>query len=437
MSSTMNKTNTERGKTSKQFSLFSVVQFPNEVCTTTSGTYSNGTCITSSECTSRGGTAQGSCAAGFGVCCIYTFSDSGSRITRNTSYIVNPSYPSTFTPTSTPTTLTYTIEKESCDICRIRLDYEVFQLTTPLTDVALGTNTGACNTDFMTITTTAHTVTSDTTGNYGNYPYLCGRNGGLHSYIDMSCTCSDEAELSFTLGDNVDNLWKIKVSQISCNDDNVANQEGCFQYFTGETGTISSYNLAGAVMLACQNYAVCIRPEEGMCCIEYTATTWELARGDYDGYMVGNIIVAAITGNCVTLPAIAHSTYHCAGAFNCYVNYVIIPEVQSSVALGQADGTAYHTHADGYDRFCGSKLTPQGWVTAATEPHQPVISCEKPFRLQHVTGVCATSGSGGAAMSSDATANSLSGGVGILNPADATTVPKGFELTYRQLPGNC
>ena len=28
------------------------------------------TCITSSECSSRGGTTQGSCAAGFGVCCI-------------------------------------------------------------------------------------------------------------------------------------------------------------------------------------------------------------------------------------------------------------------------------------------------------------------------------------------------------------------------------
>ena len=28
------------------------------------------TCITSGECLSRGGTSQGSCAAGFGVCCV-------------------------------------------------------------------------------------------------------------------------------------------------------------------------------------------------------------------------------------------------------------------------------------------------------------------------------------------------------------------------------
>merc|ERR1719201_135843 len=71
------KNQTEQ-RNGKVYSLFSVVQFPNQVCSTTSGTYSNGTCITSSECTSRGGTTQGSCAAGFGVCCIFTYSATGS-----------------------------------------------------------------------------------------------------------------------------------------------------------------------------------------------------------------------------------------------------------------------------------------------------------------------------------------------------------------------
>merc|ERR1719429_316932 len=249
-------------RTGKLFSLFSVVQFPNNVCSTTSGTFSNGTCITSSECSSRGGTAQGSCAAGFGVCCIYTYSESGSRITNNVSYITNPSYPSSYVPTSTPQTLTYTIEKESCDICRIRLDYEVFQLTTPNTNTGAGVNSGACNVDYMLLTTTAQSVSTVTTGNYGSYPLLCGRNGGLHSYIDMSCTCGDTATITMEVGDAADNLWKIKVSQISCDDPNVANQEGCFQYFEGESGTIESYSFQSSLMIASQNYAVCIRPEE-------------------------------------------------------------------------------------------------------------------------------------------------------------------------------
>merc|ERR1719433_239241 len=253
----------------------------------------------------------------------------------------------------------------------------------------------------------------------------------------MSCTCSDTAEVSFTLGDSVDNLWKIKVSQISCDDDNVSNQEGCFQYFTGETGTISSYGLQSDVMLACQNYAICIRPEAGMCCIEYTATTWELARGNYDNYNLANVLVAAITGNCVALAA-SNNEPHCAGAYNCYVNYVIIPEVLSDVSVGLIDGTYYYTAPNVFDRFCGSKLTPQGWVTLATDPHVPVISCEKPFRIMHVTGVCATSATATALSSDSATGNAAgSAGVGLLTPGTTTSIPKGFELTYRQLPGQC
>jgi len=356
-----------QGKQAKQFSLFSVVQFPNEVCTTTSGTYSNGTCITASECSTRGGTAQGSCAAGFGVCCIYTFSESGSTITRNVSYIVNPSYPSTYVPTNTPTTLTYTIEKCSCDICRIRLDYEVFQLTTALTTSGALINSGACTTDYLVMTTTAHTVSPIATGNYGSYPYICGRNGGLHSYLDLSCTCSDKATLTFEIGDTTDNLWKVKVSQISCDDDNVANQEGCFQYFTGASGTITSYSLASDVMLASQNYAVCIRPEAGMCCIEYTALTWEVARGNYE-----NLMAPANFGDEITCVAkIAKGTDpHCAGALDCHANFVIIPNVKSPMMLYSSQ-KSYLTAQDGFDRFCGSKLTPQGWVTVTTQPHSP------------------------------------------------------------------
>lgn len=49
-------------------SLFSVVRFTNSACTG-DNSY-NGTCYTSTECTKYGGTASGTCASGFGVCCI-------------------------------------------------------------------------------------------------------------------------------------------------------------------------------------------------------------------------------------------------------------------------------------------------------------------------------------------------------------------------------
>ena len=47
--------------------LFQVVTFPNDACT---GSSKNGTCYTKAECSNRGGTQDGTCANGYGVCCI-------------------------------------------------------------------------------------------------------------------------------------------------------------------------------------------------------------------------------------------------------------------------------------------------------------------------------------------------------------------------------
>ena len=84
----------------EQFSLFSVVQFPNDECTSSSSSTINGTCYTNSECGSRGGAASGSCAAGFGVCCVISTTTCGSTISTNTTYIRNPGYPSSYTATA-------------------------------------------------------------------------------------------------------------------------------------------------------------------------------------------------------------------------------------------------------------------------------------------------------------------------------------------------
>ena len=75
---------------SGQFSLFSIVQFGNNACTAFSDSSINGTCYTSSECTSNGGNADGNCAAGFGVCCVISTSTCGSIISTNITYLKNP-----------------------------------------------------------------------------------------------------------------------------------------------------------------------------------------------------------------------------------------------------------------------------------------------------------------------------------------------------------
>merc|ERR1712051_315205 len=68
----------------------------------------NGTCFTSSECSTRGGSSRGSCASGFGVCCVFTVSATSSTISNNDTYIQNPSFPSAYGETNS---LAYTIQK--------------------------------------------------------------------------------------------------------------------------------------------------------------------------------------------------------------------------------------------------------------------------------------------------------------------------------------
>merc|ERR1712064_41077 len=91
--------NDTESRNGKQFSLFSVVSFTNQECNATGNTGEVGTCYTSGECSGRSGSASGSCAAGFGVCCVTSCNTCGCTISSNTSYIRNPNYPSSYTPT--------------------------------------------------------------------------------------------------------------------------------------------------------------------------------------------------------------------------------------------------------------------------------------------------------------------------------------------------
>ena len=74
-------------------SLFTIVSWKQGPCTSTAGT--NGTCYSSNECTNLGGTASGTCASGFGVCCLVTVTCGGSTSVNGT-YFQNPGYPSTY-----------------------------------------------------------------------------------------------------------------------------------------------------------------------------------------------------------------------------------------------------------------------------------------------------------------------------------------------------
>jgi len=262
-----------KGKISRQFSLFSIVTFKNDECAAVSTAGLKGICMTSTECSSSG-TADGNCASAFGVCCVVKVSTCGSSVTKNCSYIDNPSYPSAYTTTGD---CSYTVSRCSTEICQVRLDFFKVVLQQPKS------TTGSCTNTYTAITPGAGSVTA-----YNKPPALCGTLTDQHLYLDSGRSTSTIATIKITLSAASDNYWRIKVSQIPCWSSMRA-PPGCLQYFTGVRNTIKSFNWDGtdACSSGCflkeQAYRVCFRPEKGMCSTMYMETDSESTSVDtYD-----------------------------------------------------------------------------------------------------------------------------------------------------------
>merc|ERR1712038_716612 len=156
------KTDLESLEKARQFSLFSVVTFPNDVCTAKSDSTMKGTCYTTTECAGKSGKVDGHCASGFGVCCTFILSACSSTVTKNTSYIQNPSYPTAY---KKATTCSYSVTPLSSDICQLRLDFDYFALHL--------TTAGVCS-DKLEVTV----------GSKKKYQTLCGYLKGQHIYLE-------------------------------------------------------------------------------------------------------------------------------------------------------------------------------------------------------------------------------------------------------------
>jgi len=245
----------------KQFSLFSIVTFKNAECSSASTSGLKGVCMTASECNDKG-YSDGNCAASFGVCCIQRVSSCGGEVSSNCTYIDNPSYPSTYTSTSS---CSYTVKRCQDDICQIRLDFFKAILMQPQTAAP---NVGICSDTILKIT---GGTSSDSIIN--KPPDLCGILTDQHVYID-SGRAATAATLAFTFGSagtSSANVWRIKVSQIECWSATRA-PPGCLQYFYGKTRhTVESFGWDGTKTystggsLAKMWYTTCFRPEKGMC----------------------------------------------------------------------------------------------------------------------------------------------------------------------------
>lgn len=332
-----------RARGAKLFSLFSIVQFPNEECTslTTSSTF--GTCYSTSDCTSRGGSADGTCAAGFGVCCVITMSTCGGSISTNTTYIQNPGYPTAYTPATTGT-CAYTISKVSDNICTLRLDFQTFS-------------------GFATSTATAGTC-SDTfvaAGQSGvNPPTICGTNTDYHMYVEFGASATDSITLTNTWASTTSGKsYNILTRQIAC-DASWKPPTDCVQYFTGISNSVKSYNFAGGQLLAGQGYTNCIRTEKGYCSIQWKESS--TTSPDPFGLMAGTATgIGANGGNL------------------CANTYVHIPNLSPNGIAGIPVLPTTATAQAFQNQVCGVGFgVEQG--TTGTVP-SALVSIQKPFVL--------------------------------------------------------
>ena len=114
----------EDERAGKSLSVFNVVKFPNSVCGATNGF--NGTCYTTSECTTLGGTASGTCASSFGVCCVFSIA-CGANTNANNSYAIMD----TFSISTDKDPCTYTFCPTNTDVCKLRIDFDTMVLSPP------------------------------------------------------------------------------------------------------------------------------------------------------------------------------------------------------------------------------------------------------------------------------------------------------------------
>jgi len=225
--------------------------------------------MTSEECTNVGGTSDGNCASGFGLCCKVVIRANEGTVNQNITYVQNPNFPNGETAATALRRL-YTINPiaSSPAVCQIRLDFDTLVLTQPVSSLLPGgavdgDGHGACNQDTITFTSP--------TGGGVILPTLCGTLTGQHIYLE---TGGMTPAATFTITTNAvannNRMWNIKVLQIPCHTRWTA-PDDCLQYHTGRSGNFRGFNHPAGNTIQGQLYNICIRQEEGSCSIAYSA----------------------------------------------------------------------------------------------------------------------------------------------------------------------
>lgn len=434
-------------RAAKHFSLFSVVTFKNEECTSDSsltGGARQGTCYTATECSDKSGTKSGNCASGFGVCCLFLNNGAATvTISENRTYLRNAEFPSTATAT-TAQSIVYTINKMNDDICQLRFDFVVFTIAGPgntLETIVGGTANTHCTNDVINFAQT---------GGFAVSP-LCGTLTDEHLYVDMGALSTDTSVVTLATAATgtpltpaiAARVWDIKTSQIECFATYRA-PPGCHRYMMTDSGKVINYNFrsisTGAYLargganlqnsgfeLANQNVNTCIRRSKGMCCVEYQLCT------SYNGIaLVGSIAGSDVNGatglyaeswSIDTISSLqdTKTTQANSGMIDamCTNDYVEIPSSWSGACGNSPARATINT------RYCGAQFGANLQLasnTAATPSMStPVCDCSEPFVVRNSSDLATDLGGTANATGAQANTNIL-------------VEPRGFCLDFTQRP---
>ena len=220
-------------------------------------------------------------------------------------------------------------------------------------------------------------------------PTLCGTLDGQH--VIYTPITNFPARLSVVLDTDTvtssSTSWRMKVLQYSC-DSPVLAPEGCLQFFTGISGTVSSFNFKTEDNtnpdntasdfpnhIANLNYNICLRRESGYCAVEWST-----------GSPYNQIGLFSVSGDLTTIATAPLTDVADAinGDSNCQKDYVMIPQ----------GGDAANPESLTRDRFCGQALGFCGDATCSANVLGAVYTSVLPFTLGVVTNTDETDGAG-------------------------------------------
>merc|ERR1719266_2985362 len=269
------------------------------------------------------------------------------------------------------------------------------------TQTADGNQIGRCIQDSFTVT---------------GAPTICGLNTGQHMIVDTDgSTCIDAA---FVYTGTSTRSYNIHVTQYASTNE-MGGPPGCLQFFTGDTGTVQSFNYLGTTgaradnagqHLQSQDYSACIRQNAAKCAICWSPTT------------TGN--VNAIRGSFgLSASAAAALSQGDAGYTNCDTDFVTIlggtPAADAAAGLTAQTGNV----VVGTDRFCGRFF---GATAAVTDTS--VCSRVTPFKLSFTSNAEEEATADGQDM---ANVNEVADGAAAMTTAPFGTM--GFSLGFAQL----